>query len=123
MPSFKVTLVVEDSLSLGSILMTKGISLLHIEEIIESKRAEKKIHSEKLLLTHKEHKVRKQFKHPSGKRVIDFIVEFISNAPQNTAYWKEINENSISLGFSRSSINSALLRLIESKIIERKRQG
>lgn len=105
---------------------------LHVEEIIEKSH----IVEEKLLSSapvkvvnkpinqsiKKERKPYKPFKHPSGKRIVDFIIEFLHMTAGN-ATWREINNYIRALGFGKSSINSGLQRLMENKTIMKENNG
>jgi DNA-binding transcriptional regulator PaaX len=65
----------------------------------------------------------KHFSHPTGKPLVHFIEEYFLKNRDKTATWGELSHLSISLGFSKSSINNAITRLQERKIIERVGSG
>jgi DNA replicative helicase MCM subunit Mcm2 (Cdc46/Mcm family) len=114
MPTFKVTLMVHDGLSLGSILMTKNVELINISEVNEAnKTVHKKIHS-----TNVKREYKRPFKHPSGKRLIDFVLEKLQETSPESIKWKELHDMSMKLGYSKSSINNAIRRLVEKDAIE-----
>jgi hypothetical protein len=114
MSTFKVTLHINDGLALGSVLMTKGVELIHI---VETFGHESKIMEQKLLTNNGKRKM--VFRSPDGKLMTDFIVDYISKSDTKTRKWKEINSFVKSKGFGRSSINSALTRLVANNIIKR----
>jgi hypothetical protein len=126
MATFKVTILVDDGLSLGSILMTKHVELLHIDEVPHKTIHMDKsfTHSEaiKLLGTTKSNKSVAQinrFIHPSGKTVKAFILELMEEQPNKPSMWKDLAKHVESLGFHKSSINNGITRLIAEKKIKR----
>jgi hypothetical protein len=110
MPTFKVTLHIQDGLTLGHVLMTKGVSLIHIVE-----------ESDKLLITHNIEKATKKvapqnkFYHSSGKRVQDFIIEYMNGSDKISFKWAELGNHIEKLGFHKSSINNGITRLVKAK--------
>jgi hypothetical protein len=114
MSKFKITLEVEDTLSLGSILMTKGVTMIDIEKLNVNKQVLKQVS-----MPIKKRKPYKSFKHPSGMRIQDIVVELLTKTPNNTAKWAEIKKVIEDVGFGKSSINSALKRLTDDKILEK----
>jgi hypothetical protein len=121
--SFKLTVIINDSLSLGSVLMTKGVTAVHIETLpdtlmIEHKNISKNVKSQSIkdkILT------RKQFHHPSGKTSNEFILEYIQERKE--LKWSEGQKYIQSLGFATSTLNNVITRLIEEKYIIRKSAG
>jgi hypothetical protein len=132
MATFKVTILVDDGLSLGSILMTKHVELLHIAEISHVAAHMEKSNIDygqnvKLIEAVKSNKRAKaqkeRFSHPSGKRVQDFIIEFMEERPNKIAMWKDLAKHIQATGFERSSINNGISRLLKNKIIKREGTG
>jgi hypothetical protein len=105
---------------------------VHVEEIFEAPPVQQskiaKLVSESKAITqvvkpNKKHDKRHvPFKHPSGKGSKEFIMEFLKekNRPTN---WAEMGAYIESLGYSKSSVNNAISRLIESKNIEKAGSG
>jgi hypothetical protein len=125
MPTFKVTLHIYDGLTLGHVLMTKGVDLLHIEEIPDIIEHSHKKHHDTIKLPAPEAplKFRKGFKHPSGKTIGQFVLEYLDTAPKHTAKWNELNNLLKGLGFGKSSVNNAIGRLIREGVAERVSTG
>jgi hypothetical protein len=125
MPTFKVTLIVNNGLSLGSILMTKDVELLHITEVLRRiDIAEKKYVNDKLLIEAKKIKQpRRHFSHPSGKIIKQFVAEHLLQKPGNKDRWININKYIISLGFGKSSLNNSLKHMISEKKIKSEGKG
>jgi hypothetical protein len=131
MATFKVTILVDDGLSLGSILMTKHVELLHIDEMPHAtihmeKASLGKSDIMKLIGTTKSNKSVAQinrFNHPSGKTVKDFIVEHMEEQPNKHVRWSDLSKLIESLGFHKSSINNGISRLIDEKKIKRVGSG
>ena len=125
MPTFKVTMLISDGLSLGSVLMTNNVELLHIQEVEEHVKYMGKTHIEhntKLLLPEKKSKRgQNHYKHPSGKTCQDFTIEYLQN--NKTATWREMSANLVSLGYNKSSINNAVNRLIKRGLVGKIRPG
>jgi hypothetical protein len=126
MPTFKVTVLISDGLSLGSVLMTNNVELLHIQEVEEHTKYMGKTSTEhdiKLLLDigKKSKKGQSHFIHPSGKTTLDFTLEFLQK--HKTAKWREMSENIVSLGYNKSSINNAVVRLVNRGLVEKVRPG
>ena len=121
MPTFKVTLHIYDGLTLGHVLMTKGVDLLHIEEIPDIiEHSHKKHHDTiKLLAPEAQKRSISGFKHPSGKTMPEFLLEYLDTAPKHTARWKDLNALLKGLGFGKSSVNNAVGRLIRAGVVER----
>jgi hypothetical protein len=121
MPTFKVTLHIYDGLTLGHVLMTKGVDLLHIEEIADIIEHTHKKHHDTIKLPAPEapQRSRSGFKHPSGKTMPEFLLEYLDTAPKHTARWKDLNALLKGLGFGKSSVNNAVGRLIRAGIVER----
>ena len=130
MPTFKVTVHIYDGLTLGHVLMTKGVDLLHIvqeDDIIEH-HTSKKYDTVKLLASiaapqKKQQIQREHFRHPTGKPIKEFVVEYLTQAPMHTARWKDMNNYVRSLGFGRSSLNNSLKFLTDGKLIKREKNG
>jgi hypothetical protein len=61
------------------------------------------------------------FKHPSGKTVQDFVVEYLKSHPSAT--WAEMSAYTVSIGYNKSSINNAVTRLVYKKIVEKVAPG
>ena len=117
MTTFKVTLQIADGLTLGHVLMTKGVTLIHIVETPDVP-----------LLTHKKPEKSNvappdKFYHSSGKRVQDFIIEYMNGSEKESFEWKELGEHIAKQGFRKSSINNGITRLIEVKKIKRVNPG
>jgi hypothetical protein len=125
MPTFKVTLIVNNGLSLGSILMTKDVELLHITEVLRRiDIAEKKYVNDKLLIETKKIKPpRRHFSHPSGKIIKQFVAEHLLQKPDHKDRWFNINKYIISLGFGKSSLNNSLKHMISEKKIKSEGKG
>jgi hypothetical protein len=126
MPTFKVTLEITDGLTLGHVLMTKGVDLLHIVETDRSElhhdKRDRIVEQIKLLTTHKT-KTQGHFQHPSGKPIKEFVVDFLKESLNNTARWADMNKHIHGMGFGKSSLNNSLKFLVEGKIIKREKNG
>jgi hypothetical protein len=61
------------------------------------------------------------FKHSSGKTAMDFTLEYLQR--HSTAEWREMSKNLVSLGYNKSTINNAVVRLMERKLIEKAGPG
>jgi hypothetical protein len=57
------------------------------------------------------------FKHPTGKTTQDFVLDYLQK--HQTAKWAEMSHYIVSLGYNKSSINNAITRLAEKKLVER----
>lgn len=129
MPTFKVTLEITDGLTLGHVLMTKGVDLLHIVETDHSElhhdKRDRIVDQIKLLTSSPKRggKQREHFTHPSGKPIREFVVDYLKEAPAHTARWKDMNKHITAMGFGRSSLNNSLRILIENKFIKREKNG
>jgi hypothetical protein len=126
MPTFKVTLLINDGLTLGHVLQTKGVEVLHIvEEQFNPKQVEKRFLTDKKISVVNDgigaNGKPVHFKHPSGKTLIDFVFEYMQGKDRVT--WAELRRLAISLGFSQSSINNAISRLISNSKIKKVDQG
>jgi hypothetical protein len=127
MSVFKVTLLVSDGLALGSVLMTNHVELLHIQEVEEHVKYMGKTHIEhdtKLLLNADKNKSKigqKHFIHPTGKTTLDFTFEFLQK--HKTATWREMSKHIVSLGYNKSSINNAVVRLVNRGLVEKVKPG
>jgi hypothetical protein len=109
MQTFKVTLHIQDGLTLGHVLMTKGVTLIHIIEIDENVQKPK-------LIEHKTNGVhRSQFRHPSMKPALDFVRDYLQK--QETASWRELRKFIVAQGFANGTINNAIQRLLKEKQI------
>jgi hypothetical protein len=115
MPMFKVTLKVNESIALGSILMTKGVELISIAEISDTMKLSKQLHKKTYIPTKTGKKI---FRHPSGKKITDFVYEMLEKASPESVKWNELNKYVQSLGFGKSSVNSAIKRLADQNSIE-----
>jgi hypothetical protein len=122
MATFKVTLHIQDGLTLGHVLMTKGVELIHILEM-EGPIKIINIDQNQLTKPNGTKKVRgPSFKHPSGKSSQDFVVEYLRYNPPH-GLWKNMSQFVIEQGFSHSSINNAITRLLQKKIIKKVNPG
>ena len=68
---------------------------------------------------HKPHKPHNPFKHPTKRPLTEFVEDYLNKQPNKTAEWGEMGRYAMSLGFSRSSINNAISRLMDKNIIEK----
>jgi hypothetical protein len=93
---------------------------VHVEELPEPKEAhftkvaQLVANNQKLMAP--PNKIR-HFKHPSGKTTQDLTVEFLKTRPSAT--WADMSHNLVSLGYNKSSINNAVVRLVEKKLVEK----
>lgn len=115
---FKVGFTIQAETLFSIIAKMLPIENLHVEEIIEHQEIKTQSRIAKLVAKMPQVKdSTRRFVHPTGKRVQDFIVEFMEK--QSTANWKELSDLIESQGYHKSSINNGLNRLIEAKIIKR----
>lgn len=114
--AFKLVAIVNDSLSLGSILMTKGVTVISIDTYIGeavSKESAKILSSTKKRI--------KRFSHPEGKTGSDLIMEYMLVSQK--AQWGELKSFLVKQGFSESSVNNAIQRLVNDSNITRVKSG
>jgi hypothetical protein len=132
MAMFKVTILVDDGLSLGSILMTKHVELLHIDEVskVEMRMEKSSIaqHEVMKLIGNVKPNTRSiaqqnKFYHPSGRTVKEFVMEYMGLEPNKSHAWKDLRTHVETQGFSKSSINNGIARLLKDKKIRRDRVG
>jgi hypothetical protein len=121
---FKLVCIVEEGLSLGSILMTNGVYAISIDTI--TKLAAKNQQPEQSVSEHmrqiaqlprkKRETKREVFKHPSGRHGKDFILEYMKN---NNGKGERVymQKYLVQVGFAGSSINNILSRLEKDKLI------
>jgi hypothetical protein len=103
---------------------------VHVEEIFETPPVQQskiaKLVAESKAITQivkpKKHKTHFPFKHPSGKGSKEFVVEFLKDKNRPCS-WAEMGAYIESLGYSKSSINNAISRLIASKSMEKLGSG
>jgi hypothetical protein len=113
MSKYEVILHISDGLTLGHVLMTKGVEMIHIKEFENEKRSIKQ----------KSRETSTHFKHPSGKTISKFIEEYMLKQTLHVATWKNLNVHIKSLGFARSSLNNSLKYLMKNEIIVREKVG
>jgi hypothetical protein len=65
----------------------------------------------------------KQFKHPSGKTLTYFILEYFKQRPKHIASWFELSKYTVEIGYNKASINNSITRLINSNQIEKISRG
>lgn len=124
---FKLVCIVEESLSLGSILMTKGVHTISIDTITAHRMKEETPKEEVKLITNNKKKIPEKtkpdrFYHPSGKTAADLAVEFLKEKNIEVT-WAELSDHIANQGFNRSSTNNAISRLVKQKRIVRVEQG
>jgi hypothetical protein len=101
---------------------------LHVEEVYDVQHTVKSNIVNKLVSEHKKiekpisRKPYERFVHSSGKPLTFFIKEYMEKKNGNIT-WKEAGDYARSLGYSKSSINNAIIRLVQNKIIEKKSVG
>jgi hypothetical protein len=69
------------------------------------------------------HKPHNPFRHSSGKPLVFFVEEYLNKYSTRPVMWAELSKLATELGFSKSSINNAISRLQERKIMERTGNG
>lgn len=118
---FKLVAVIESSISLGSILMIEGVHVIHIDTL--SNRAMKTESAKEIQLLPKIDKKKQsnRFHHPLGKTASQFVLEHLQQ--HKMATWAELGKIVEEQGFSRSSVNNAIQRLIDNKQIIRTGPG
>jgi DNA-binding MarR family transcriptional regulator len=99
------------------------VSDLNVEEVIEKPVVKQSIVEKILIENKKKHKQVEHFKHPSGRTLQDFILEYINNNPKYPANWKDIGKHAESLGFHKSSINNGITRLLKAGLIQKVSPG
>jgi hypothetical protein len=112
MATFKVTLHIQDGLTLGHVLMTKGVELIHI---VETNDTIKLIEHESI----KPDGRRVMFKHPSGKTAQEMVIEYMKTNHSIQYSWNTLQKHIMVQGFSKGSINNAIVRLLNRKQIKR----
>lgn len=101
---------------------------LQVEEVydkseIERRAIEKKFASETIKIDKPRKKQITHFKHPSGRTLKDFMLEYMNNSPKYPATWGDLAKHSVSLGFHKSSVNNAVARLLKAELIQREGAG
>jgi hypothetical protein len=135
---YKIGLTISADTLFGLIAKFLPIEDLSVQEIVnkpETKQSEMakliaknmpkitdKLEAPKPKLTMKQIQ-RTRFNHPSGKRVFDFIVEFIEKQPDKTATYGQMGHFIMKQGFSKSSINNGLTRLVLNNVIRKTDYG
>lgn len=115
---FKLVTIVENSLSLGSILLTDGVHVVSIDTITRKDIKAEPVHDPMKLLPKLAAKVRmKQFKHPDGRTAGDFVIEYLEQHKVGT--WADLRTFVSAQGFAKSSINNGVARLIKTGRIRR----
>jgi hypothetical protein len=117
MSSFKVTVIISDGLTLGHVLMTKGVDLEHIVEIPDIPIVMQHRRSEPILLD-KPRKPHVIFKHPSGKTLQIILKEHMENDPKQTYKWRSLSEVCVKEGYNKSSVNNAVARMLKAGTIK-----
>ena len=122
--AFKIVAIIDDSLSLGSVLMTKGVKAISIETIDQPpvlKAAELPYRKVTYHELNTKSKNLPRFYHPSSKPAIQLIYEAFKD--QSTFTFKEGMLKTAELGFSPSSINNIITRLVKKGLIEKISNG
>jgi hypothetical protein len=60
-----------------------------------------------------------RFNHPSGKTVKEFVLEHMNLEPNKSHKWGDLRKHVEAQGFSKSSINNGIARLLNEKKIKR----
>jgi hypothetical protein len=94
--------------------MTKNVEMIHIEELTDHTK-----YVEKRSSPNKSKAALSRFVHPEGKRVKDFVLEYLEKQPDKIGEWAELGEHIQSEGFKKSSINNGISRLLQSKQIKK----
>jgi hypothetical protein len=100
---------------------------VHVEEITDqpethAAKVAQLVANHQNLLPKSSHATRKEhFKHPTGKTVQDFVIEFLKSRPSAT--WAEMSKYTVSIGYNKSSINNAVTRLVYRKVVEKVAPG
>jgi hypothetical protein len=66
-------------------------------------------------------KGQRHYKDPSGKTCQDHTFEFLKGRPSAT--WADMSHYIVTLGYNKSSINNAVVRLVHKKLIEKVTTG
>jgi hypothetical protein len=128
MVRYKVELTVSSQTLFGIIAkLLPPEDHLHIEEINEAPQVKQpstiaRLITENKAISHikepkKKQKIHSPFKHPSGKGSKEFLIEYMTR--NSTANWNAMGAHIEALGYSKSSVNNAISRLVESKMIEK----
>lgn len=122
---FKLVTIVENSLSLGSILLTDGVHVVSIDTITNKDIKAEPVHDPmKLLPKHMPKSsphTGPKFKHPQNKTSSDFVIEYLEQYKVGT--WKDLRAFVSEQGFAKSSINNGIARLIKMGRIKRVAAG
>jgi hypothetical protein len=99
---------------------------VHVEEIVDQSPGKTQSVIEKLIaqqpkLVAPPNQRKEHFKHPSGKTVQDFVIEFLKTRPSAT--WAQMSHHVVTLGYNKSSINNAVVRLVYKKVVEKVTPG
>lgn len=96
---------------------------LSVEEIIEKSKTVDEVFLSgapiKVIAPKKKQQVTKKFKHPDGRSTMDFVMEYLSKLPDKKAKWVAIRKYIENQGFSKSSVNNGISRLIKINKIKR----
>jgi hypothetical protein len=123
MVKFKVELTVSSQTLFGIIAkLLPPEDHLHIEEIMEDAVSKPSVEPPHPQLVKPKLTNRSHFKHPSGKSAQDLVLEYMQRN-QEAVSWNDMGNYIKKLGFHKSSINNAITRLANRKLIERVSPG
>jgi hypothetical protein len=99
---------------------------VHVEELPEPKaehfsKVAQLVNSHQKLVAPPKGKGQRHYKDPSGKTCQDHTFEFLKSRPSAT--WAEMSHHIVTLGYNKSSINNAVVRLVHKKLIEKVTTG
>jgi len=119
---YKIGLTITAETLFGMIAKFLPIEDLYVEEILPQSQNVEKI-TDLAPKTKPGKNTNKQFKHPSGKPLTYFILEYFKQDQKHNPSWNELSKYTVELGFNKSSINNSISRLLKQGKIEKMTYG
>ena len=127
---YKIGMTIDSQMLFALIakLMPSGIDHFDVQEkVVEPPKWEHQEIAKELekpkLKPKRPHSKHNPFKHPSGKPLVFFVEEYLNKNRDRELSWRDLGNIAFELGFSKSSINNAIKRLMNKKIMERTTLG
>jgi hypothetical protein len=120
---FKIGFTIESETLFRMISQMLPVEDLSVEEVMvrQPQGIGKSVMDQLIEAPKKPKNAEHHFKHPSGKTVQDFVIEFLKTRPSAT--WAEMSKHTVSIGYNKSSINNAVSRLLLKKMLEKVAPG
>lgn len=104
--AYKLVALIDNHLSLGSILVTKGVHVISIETVSDGQ-----IKDENILIP------RKVIRDQNEKNTKEVVLDYLQRNSQAT--WGELRKLMSENGYAKTSVNNAITRLMkENKVIK-----